>query len=278
MKRFEKHVVMVSGGARGLGRAICERFVREGAAVVAIDRNEAELSSLAAALGASFVPVVGDVTVYADLERAVETARSRFGRLDTAIANAALFDFGTPLAAMNGAAMGAAFDEVFALNVKGYLFTARAALPALVASRGSIIFTLSSAASHAGCAGVLYTASKHAVVGLVRQLAFELAPHIRVNGVAPGAIRTDLTGPKSLGLEGRTVKELLPPDEVARQFEPLGRFADAAEHVGPYLLLADRTESGTITGHVIEANSGFSIRGITQPAGGWDLEKQFSGK
>src|SRR3546814_13245073 len=83
-------------------------------------------------------------------------------------------------------------DELFGVNVKGYVLLAKASLPALVRSGGSLVYTVSNAGFDPAGGGVLYTASKHAVVGLIRQLAFEFAPPVRVNGVAPGPIDTAL--------------------------------------------------------------------------------------
>lgn len=278
MKRFENQVILITGGAGGLGRALVERFVAEGASVVVLDRAKAKLDTLAAEFAASVVTVEGDVTRLADNRRAVAVAVECFGKLDTFIANAGVFDFGIALVDLPDDQIDAAFDEVFGINVKGYLLGAKAALPELVRSRGSLIFTLSAASAHAACGGPLYTASKHAGVGLVRELAYELAPHVRVNGVAPGAHRTTLAGPRALGLHLRSVAEMLPPDHVAAQFEPMGRFAEAHEHVGPYLMLASREDGRTLTGEVLYANGGVSIRGIVQPAGGQGLAARFDTK
>ena len=130
--------------------------------------------------------MVGDVTSAADNARAVDVALTRFGRLDSFVANAGMFDYGAGLVDTPVESLERAFDELFAVNVKGYLLGAKAAAPALIESRGSLLMTASMSSTHAGVGGVVYTASKHAVVGLVRQLAFELAPAVRVNGVAPG--------------------------------------------------------------------------------------------
>ena len=270
-----RNVVIVTGGASGLGRALVLAFLREGAAVVAVDRDEAALATLRDEGSADLEVLAGDVADFATNERAVRTAVDRFGRLDTFVGNAAVFDYGAPLVEIPADTLGGAFDELFGVNVKGYLLGAKAALPELVRSRGSIVFTLSAAARHAACGGPLYTASKHAVVGLVRQLAYELAPRVRVNGVAPGAMRTRLSGPKALAQEAMSVASLLPPDEIAKQFEPLGRFAPPEAHVGPYLLLASRDGASTVTGEILYADSGVSIRGIQQPAGGRDLAARF---
>src|SRR5208337_1786381 len=112
--------------------------------------------------------------------------------------NAGIWDSSISLAALPDDRISAAFDELFCVNVKGYLLGAKAAYRELPQTNGCIIFTVSNAVFYPCGGGPLYTASKHAVVGLIRQLAYELAPKIRVNGVAPGAIPTDLRGPRSL--------------------------------------------------------------------------------
>ena len=107
-----------------------------------------------------------------------------------------MFDYGAGVVDTDAEALDKAFDELFAVNVKGYLLGVKAAVPPLIESGGSVLLTASMSSTHAGIGGVVYTASKHAVVGLVRQLAFELAPRVRVNGVAPGFMRTDIRGPQ----------------------------------------------------------------------------------
>ena len=144
--------------------------------------------------------VVADVTSAEDNERAVAEGLDRFGQIDVFIGNAGIFDFGASFVDTPIDRLEEGFDELFALNVKGYLLGVKAAVNALIESGGSVLLTASMSSWHAGVGSVVYTASKHAVVGLVRQLAHELAPKVRVNGVAPGFMRTDIRGPKALGL------------------------------------------------------------------------------
>ncbi|MDP1907198.1 MAG: SDR family NAD(P)-dependent oxidoreductase, partial [Hyphomicrobium sp.] len=179
---LDNSVALITGGGSGLGRALVERFIKEGANVGVLESNAQRAEELSAAFGARVTVTVGDVTRYADNLKAVEQTAKKFGRLDTFIANAGIFDFFQPLAQYDGDKLGAAFDELFAVNVKGGLLGARAALGELVKSRGSIIFTISNAGFYPGGGGPVYTGSKHALVGLVKQLAHELAPKVRVNG------------------------------------------------------------------------------------------------
>ncbi len=139
-----------------------------------------------------------------------------FGKVDVYVANAAIWDGNTALLDLPEDRLDAAFEEIFAINVRGYLLGATAAAPALFESCGNMIFTLSTAAVRAGGGGPLYTASKHAGVGLVRQLAFELAPRVRVNAVAPAGMATDLRGPQALELGDRASMADLDPSACAR--------------------------------------------------------------
>ena len=188
---LEGDVALITGAGSGLGRALVDRFVAEGARVLAFDRAADRLAAAESANPGSVVGVAGDVTVAGDNERAVARALDQFGQLDTFIGNAGMFDYGASLVDTPIEALDHAFDELFALNVKACLLGVKAAVPALMESGGSVLLTASMGSTHAGVGGVVYTASKHAVVGLVRQMAYELAPRVRVNGVAPGFMRTE---------------------------------------------------------------------------------------
>jgi len=247
--------VVVTGAGSGLGRAIAERFAAEDASVVAFDKSGAKLAKLRAESGGEITTITGDVRDYTDNERAVQLAVTRYGKLDAFVGNAGLWDFHRSLTDTPAAALSSGFDELFAVNVKGYLLGAKAAQPALAASHGSLIFTLSNAALYPAGGGPLYVAAKHAGVGLVRQLAYELAPDIRVNGVAPGGMATDLRGPEALGLNGASISEAFPLKEIVEQHSSLHRLPEAADYTGTYVLLAARKESSTITGAVFDLSS-----------------------
>ncbi|MFJ3802572.1 3-(cis-5,6-dihydroxycyclohexa-1,3-dien-1-yl)propanoate dehydrogenase [Streptomyces sp. NPDC090088] len=247
--------VLLTGGGSGLGRAIVERFVAEGARLTVLDRSEDKLAGLRQDFGAAVRTVRGDVTSYEDNEAAVSAALDAFGSLDVFIGNVGLWDFGSSLAATDPEQLSQAFDELFAVNVKGYLLGAKASHTALRETRGSMIFTLSNAAFYPVGGGPLYVTSKHAGVGLVRQLAYELAPEIRVNAVAPGGMATDLRGPSSLGQQDTSISEALPIDEIVRTHGALQRAVDPRDYVGFYLLLASAQDALTATGTVIDISS-----------------------
>lgn len=252
-------VVLITGAGSGIGRAITERFISEGAKIVALDKSEEKLDGLVADFGSSVVAFHSDVTLMEDNERAVAKAVDAFDHLDVFVGNAGVFDGFKSLTDLSKSEVGSVFDEVFAVNVKGYLFGAKAAVPELTKTRGNMVFTASTAGFGVGGGGPVYTASKHAVVGLIRQIACELAPHIRVNGVAPGGTFTDLRSVSSLG-EGQVFPDRSMAEEHGKQNTPLNIALRPEDHVGAYLLLAS-DQSRAMTGVIINSDGGTSVRG-----------------
>src|SRR6266849_8514660 len=249
---LDGRVALVTGGASGLGRAIVSRFIGEGARVGVLDRSKEGNEGLKAEFSDSVEAIAGDVTSMDDNRRAVASTASKFGRLDCFVGNAGIWDYSLPLVKIPDDKLGEAFDELFGVNVKGYMLGAKAAVPELLKTRGNMIFTVSNAGFYVGGGGPLYTASKHAVVGLIRQLAYELAPKIRVNGVAPGGIPSDLRGPRSLAMEDRSIASL--PLEQWGKAMPLGRIAQASDYTGHYVLLASYENSSSATGSIINCD------------------------
>jgi len=269
--RLQGQVVLLTGGASGLGLAIVERFVEEGARLGVMDRSTEGCAALQERFGAAVVCSPGDVRSWQDNERAVADTLAAFGRLDTVIGNAGIWDFNAFLADLPGESLAAAFDEMLQINVLGYIHLARASLAALTETRGSLIFTVSNAGFMPNGGGVLYTASKHAVVGLIRQMAYEFAPYVRVNGVAPGAMVTQLSGADSMGMADR----VYPGDRIAARaegFVPLGRMLETAEYASGFVFFADRRDNVPATGSVLNYDGGLLVRGMGPvPRGGDDL-------
>ncbi len=274
MAVLDGQTALITGGASGLGEAIVDRFIAEGANVAVLDRSESGCAALEARFGDRIVCTRGDVRAHADNDRAVSAAVERFGGLDAAIGNAGIWDYNASLVDLPAEKLSETFDELFQVNVLGYMMLAKAALKPLVASRGSMTFTVSNAGFWPSGGGMLYTAAKHAVVGMIRQLAFELAPHVRVNGVAPGAIATSLKGPASLGMEERR----FPGEAMSRNasdFVPLGRMPTPAEYAGGYVFFSSRQDNVPATGAVLNHDGGFGIRGLgAVPRGGDDLAEK----
>jgi len=262
MSRLDGIVAIVTGAGGGIGRGIVRRYVSEGAKVVAADIDQKLLDRLDDEFGADVLTMRADVAQAQANVQLVDVALERFGRLDVFCANAGIYDQNVALADLNIEALDKGFDELFAVNVKSVLFAARAAHDALVASRGTLIGTASFASFSSSGGGALYTASKHAVVGLIKQLAYEFAPDIRVNGVAPGIAPTTLKGLNALGQQ--------PRDSVLQGTDraiPLQAIPDADAYGGLYALLASREDAGHITGSVFNADSGLAIRGMSSPGG-----------
>lgn len=270
MGRLQDQVILVTGGASGLGRAVLARCLEEGARVGVLDRSRDGLAQLQDDFGGRIVTTAGDVRSLADNERALEATLAAFGKLDCAIGNAGIWDYSIDLIDLPADKIDAAFDEVFHVNVKGYLLLAKAAAAALVESRGSMIFTISNAGFYPDGGGPLYTASKHAAVGLVRQLAFELAPFVRVNGVAPGGIATDLRGPDSLGMAERSIASIDMSSSAAERL-PIGKLPEAQDYAAAYIFFAARAENIPATGSVLNYDGGLGIRGLRQTVAGRDL-------
>ena len=254
MRGLEGRVVLVTGGGSGVGRAIVDRFLDEGARLVVLERDPEKVASLESIGSSELVTVTGDVTSYADNERAVAAAVDTFGRLDVLIGNVGMWDFSRNLVDLSPSELEAGFRDLFAVNVLGYLLGARAAAAALKRSCGAIILTLSNASFYPQGGGVLYTATKHAGLGIVRQLAYELAPEVRVNGVAPGGMATDLSGPKSLGLDQRQIKDI-PIQEYLEKYSALERAIEPADYVGTNELLASSHDALTVTGTAFDISA-----------------------
>ncbi|WP_428911964.1 SDR family NAD(P)-dependent oxidoreductase [Niallia sp. Krafla_26] len=265
MGRLTNKVALVTGGASGLGKAVVTRFVVEGAKVCVADISQEKLNEMETLLGDSIVTIQGDVSLVEDNKRMIEKTISQFGKLDIFIGNAGIFDGNIGIAEMPLERLGASFDELFSINVKGMLFGAKLALPELAKTGGCMIFTASHASFYSAGGGPLYTASKHAIAGLIKELAFELAPAIRVNGVAPGVIATVMGSPNALGVEAPSIIS------GVEESLPLPFIPQPEEYADIYVLLASES-SRVMTGTIIQADSGISIRGLARTSGGFKME------
>jgi len=264
---LDNDVALVTGGSSGIGLAVVRRFLAEGARGVGVlIRNASQADALRAEFGDRIAVAVGDVRTPEASEEAVATTLAAFGKLDTLVGNAGVWDHFASLRKMDGPMLKASFDEIFGVNVLGYALAARAAVQALKESRGSMIFTLSNASFYAGGGGPLYVASKHACVGLIKQLAYELAPDVRVNGVAPGGTLTPLKGPQALGKQDARLSDIPGFSETVAQAMPLGFMAQPEDHAGHYVLLASRANSRATTAAILQSDGGWEIRGRPQRA------------
>jgi len=252
-------VVVCTGGGSGIGRAAVDAFVTAGACVAVLELDAAKCDALSSSSD-SVAAVAGDATTAAGNDLVVEEALRRWDRVDAAVTFVGVFDLYTPLADIADDRFVDAFDEIFALNVRSPLLTARAALPALRAAGGSIVFTLSSSSFYAGRGGALYVSSKFALRGAVIQLARELAPDVRVNGVAPGGtVGTDLRGPRSLGLNDHRLDDRPGRMEQLQERTPLRVALTAADHAASYVFLVSDQARG-MTGEILRSDGGLGVR------------------
>ncbi|MDG1479162.1 MAG: glucose 1-dehydrogenase [Myxococcota bacterium] len=249
MSRLSGKIAIITGAASGIGKAMARRFAAEGAAVLASDVDEARLMRVVDGIvesGGAATAQVCDISERASAEGLVAAALSAHGRLDILCNNAGVLDNLTPLADCTDAL----WRTVMGVNLDGPFFACRAAIPAMIAAGGGAIVNTASAAGVAGGrGGAAYTASKHALVGMTRNVAWFYGPSgIRCNAIAPGAIATPMAG------------RLVPnPDGFARMRDyfstvpPMGKpdaVADAA------LFLAS-DEGRYVSGAVLSVDGGW---------------------
>jgi NAD(P)-dependent dehydrogenase (short-subunit alcohol dehydrogenase family) len=260
MGMLDGQVALVTGGGSGIGRAVVSRFIEEGARVGIMERVTDRAEALRSQFGAAVVAIPGDAGDLGDNKRAVAETVSAFGQLDVFVGNAGIFDVYASVAELAEDDLTRAYDELFGVNVRGCIFGAKAALPALRGTGGSMIFTASVAGLNSGGGGALYTASKHAVVGLIRELAVELGPDIRVNGVAPGGTMTDLRGLAALGNDDRSQFADPAIEERLRAGNPLHLALLPDDIAGAYAFLASRRDARGITGLILTVDAGAMLR------------------
>lgn len=263
---LEGQAALVTGGATGIGAAVVDRFLEEGASVGVLAASDAQVDAIKQKYNGRVVAVAGDVRSLEDNERAVAAVVEAFGKLDTFVGNAGIWDYLVPLMEQPADRLSEICDEIFGVNVKGYMFGARAAVPELRKTRGSIVFTASTSSYFTGGGGPIYVASKHAVIGLIKQLAWELTPDVRVNGVAPGGTRTPLQGSRSAGMDNVHMADMPGLDELIAGMTPIGRIAEPEDHTGHYVLLASPRNGGYTTGTVILSDGGIGVGKRPPPA------------
>jgi NAD(P)-dependent dehydrogenase (short-subunit alcohol dehydrogenase family) len=236
-ERLKGKRALVSGGASGIGRAICSLFLEEGASVAVADIDETNLASTLEHL-ASLGPVtgvIGDVGSMADAQRMVDGACDAFGGLDTLVCNAGITSV-APIQELGEEE----FDAVLRTNVRGMFTLIKAALPALISAGGGSIVTLG---SEMGLVAVpespAYNASKGAVIMFSKSLALDLIQHnIRVNILCPGVTQTPL-----LDRERDLSPDPVKTAQAQAEWAPIRRIADPREIAQGALFLASDASS-----------------------------------
>lgn len=241
---------VVTGAARGLGRAIATAFAEEGAGVVLADISP-DVETAARSLrdsGANAFGLVTDVTSAADCATMARFAAEKLGHIDMLVCNAGIDIPGPALTLDEGA-----WDRVVDVNLKGY-FLCTQAVGRLMAERrrgGSVVMITSFAATHAVADIIAYNAAKGGVNQLVRTLGLEWAPlGIRVNGVAPGYLENIMVGMEGTHRDPKTEERVL-------RHTPLGRRARLEEIANAVLFLCTKGAS-YVTGSILAADGGYT--------------------
>ncbi len=250
---------LIVGGGSGIGRAVVDAFRDQDARVTVLERDRRKCDLLREQLPG--IPVIeGDAITREANERAVNVAVDSFGGLDTLVNCVGVFDFYKGISDIAADELHTAFDEMFRTNVLSHLQSVKAAIPWLRATTGSsIVLTESASSYHPGRGGVLYVSSKFAVRGLVASLAHELAPQIRVNGVAPGGtLNTDLRGLASLGLANTRLDDTPNRARDVAARTPLNVALSGEDHAWSFVFLASDRSRG-ITGETIHPDGGFGL-------------------
>ena len=244
MDSLKGKVSIVTGAGAGIGRAIAQRFVEEGANVVVADIAGAD--EAAAALGKAAVACKVDVSRSADVQAMIKTATERFGRLDVLVNNAGVEGKQAPTADY----AEDEFDRVIAINLRGVFLGMKYGIPALLANGGGSIINMSSIAGLVGFPGIVaYTASKGGVIQMTKTTALEYATqNVRVNAICPGVIWTPMVERFTGGsAEGR---------EQFAQIEPVKRMGTPEEIAAMALFLAS-DESSFVTGTALPVDGGY---------------------
>lgn len=257
LQRFQNQVVLVTGAAQGIGRALALAFAREGADIGVNDQTQAAGEAVAEILdsGRRAVSAVGDVGDPDGATAAVEATVGAFGRVDVLVNNAGIYP-NTPLLELPVAE----WDEVLRVNLRAAFLMSQAVARAMIARRipGRIVNIASTAAWSARVGAAHYCASKAGLVMLTRVLALELGPHeIRVNAVAPGYVRPPAAPPE--------------PDAYASAvlaMTPRGRLGEVQDVVEAVLFVCSE-DADFMTGETLRIDGGF-LAGRPLPAGGSD--------
>lgn len=251
MGKLENKVALVTGASSGMGNAIARLFAKEGASVVAVARRKERLADLVKEIeadGGKAIAVAGDVTSEEDVQNAVKTAVKEYGKLDIVSNNAGLLDKTDPIAVMDDET----WNKVFDVNVNGPMRIFRAAIPEMEKHGGGAFVTIASIASTCGArGGPAYTASKHAVLGLAKNVAYFYAKKdIRSNIITPGYVATEMVeGLTNVNQEGLEIAS------AGAGANP--RMGEAIEIAQLALFLAS-DDSSFVNGAVIAADAGWS--------------------
>jgi meso-butanediol dehydrogenase / (S,S)-butanediol dehydrogenase / diacetyl reductase len=248
--RMREKVGVVTGAGSGIGEATARRFAAEGARLVLFDLNGEEVERVAADLGATAVS--GDAADEADAQSAVDAAIEHFGRLDALVCCAGA----THGMGMLGELDEAAWNATVRANLDTAVASVKAALPALIEQRGTIVIVSSVGALSSGPRSIAYQTAKAALLGFVRSVAVDYGPEgVRINAVCPGRTLTPMVTRMSAEF---AAARGIPVDQLHERLDapvPLRRAADPEEIAAACLFLAS-AEASFMTGSVVVADGG----------------------
>lgn len=248
--------ILVTGGGSGIARAAAERYLEEGASVCVIERSLDRARELREASQGRINVIVGDALDTGVLIEGIERASDVDGALHNLTCGVGVFDNYCRVTDLSVPDLLAGAYESWRLNVLSSLLAVNLARRSLERGSGSVTLTVSESAYRASGGGVLYGTAKWALRGMVEHLAVELAPLVRVNGVAPGGTGgTRFNGLASLG-QTVTADQMAGRDERIAAATLLGLTAMPRDHSGAYRFLADPVDARMMTGVVIRSDGG----------------------
>lgn len=251
--RLKGKAALVTGAGRGIGRAIALALAREGCQVAVLDilgDGARAVATEVEALGVKALPLAVDLTKRAEVERAIAEVLAQFGQLDVLVNNA-----GWDRMALFLDSDEETWDRLIALNFKAVLYTAKAALPHMVARGTGKVINIASDAGRVGSSGeAVYAGTKGAVIAFSKALAREMARYrITVNAVCPGLTDTPLVA----GIRAESPRNEKILDAVARAI-PLGRIAQPEEIASAVVFLAS-SDADFITGQTLSVSGGLTM-------------------
>jgi NAD(P)-dependent dehydrogenase (short-subunit alcohol dehydrogenase family) len=252
--KLKDKIALVTGGARGIGAAIADRYVAEGARVAIADISLAQAEETAARHGDKGFAVALDVTKTVSIEAAVDRVVQRWGGVDILVNNAAIFDM-APIVEVTEVSF---YDRVFGVNVKDLFFTLQAAAKRMIArGQGGKIINMASQAGRRGEGLVaVYCASKAAVISLTQSAGLDLIKHrINVNGIAPGVVDTPMWAEVDALFAKYEHRPLGEKKRLVGEAVPFGRMGLPDDHAGAAVFLAS-SDSDYVVAQTLNVDGG----------------------
>ncbi len=249
--KLENKVAVVTGAGSGMGKAIALLYAIEGAKVVVADINEESVKAVTDEIvqaGGEATPIVTNVALEADVQKMIDTAVEKYGTLDILVNNAGIMDNFIPAKEVTDEL----WERLFAVNTTGTMRAIRKALPIFLEKKSGVIINNASIGGLYGSrAGAAYTASKHAVIGLTKNVGFQYAMEgIRCNAIAPGGVNTNIgttmDNPSKFGME----RAMSGAQNNPRSGE--------SEEIASVALFLGSDDSSFVNGQVITADGGWT--------------------